>query len=157
MVGERQHKTADESLWSIETEGDAESRKDDDSKTPIRPTRKRFRVGDSPLIDRATRQMLNQTIVEAIKGALYEEISEMSDRIKYNLLETINKAVEGGIIQIRTEVEKLVSQNFETANRRYEVKIMSEAELFESYNTRDEIRIVGVKDSRSSDRSENCS
>ena len=46
-----------------------ESQTDDDSKTPIRPARKRLREGDSPMTDPATFQMPNQTIVEATKSA----------------------------------------------------------------------------------------
>ena len=145
MADERQQKPADEPLSSIEIEEVLESRTDDDSKTPIRPDIKRFREGDSPMTDTATCQMLNQTIVEATKSALSEVMPKMNERIKDSLLEAINKAVDEGIKQIRTEVEKV-----ESAERRCKLKTMSEAELLEPCNRRVIIRIVSVKEDRSS-------
>ena len=95
--------------------------------------------------------MLNQTIAEAIKSAI-SEVAEMSERIK-SLLEARNKAVDEGIEQMRTEVEKVVSEKIDRAERRCNLKTMSEAEILESYNRWDNIRIVGVKEDRSSDKS----
>ena len=150
MADEGQQKPADEPLSSIEIEEVSESRTYDDSKTPIRPHSKGFREGDSTMTDPANCQMLNQTIVEATKSLISEVMPEMSDRIKDSLLEAINKAVDDGIKQIRVEVEKFVSEKLESAERRCKLKTMSEAELLESYNRRDTIRIVGVKEDRSS-------
>ena len=94
--------------------------------------------------------MLNQTLVEATKSAKSEVKPEMSDRIKDSRLEAINKAVDEGIKQ-RTEVQKVISEKVESSERRYKLKTMSEAELLESYNRRDNIRILGVKKDRSTD------
>ena len=95
--------------------------------------------------------MSNQTIVEATKSAISEVMPEMSERIRDNFLEAINKEVDEGIKQIRAEVEKIVSEKVESAERRCKQKIISEADLIELYNRRDNIRIVGVKEDRSSD------
>ena len=92
MVDETQQKPAEEPLSTIEIEDFSESRTDDNSKTPIRPDRKRFRGGDSPMTEPATCQRLNQTIVKATKCAISEVMPDMSDRIKDSLLEAINKA-----------------------------------------------------------------
>ena len=72
MADERLQKPADKPVSSIETEEVLENRTDDDSKMPTRLDRKRFRGRDSPKIDPATCQMLNQTMVEVSKCAIYE-------------------------------------------------------------------------------------
>ena len=76
---------------------------------------------------------------------------EMSDRIKYSLLEAINKAVDGGINRIRTEVGEIINEKLESAERRCELKTMSDVEFVESFNRPDIISIVGVNEDRSSD------
>ena len=102
------------------------------------------------MTDPATCQMLNQTIVAARKNSISEIMPEMNDRIRGNLLEAINKTVDEGIKQIKTEVEKVVSEKVESAERRCNLKTMSEAELLESYKRRDNTRDVGTKEDRSS-------
>ena len=75
----------------------------------------------------------------------------MSDRIKNNFLETLNRAIDESIKQIRTEPENVVSEENESAERRRKTKTVSEAKLLESYKRQDNIRIVGVNEDRSSD------
>ena len=83
MADGTQEKSADEPLASIEIKEVSESRTDDESKTPIRPDRKRFREGYSPMSDPTTCHMRNQTLVEATKSsAIFEIMPEMGDRIK---------------------------------------------------------------------------
>ena len=103
------------------------------------------------MTDPTTCQMLNQTIVEASKSAISEVKPEMSDRVKDNLLEAINKAVDECIKQIWIEVEKVVSEKVERAERTCSLEAMSDVELLESYNRRDNIRNVGAVEDRSSD------
>ena len=151
MVDESQQKPAYDPPSLNEMEYFSESRTDDDSKTPIKPDRKRFTEGDSSMTDPALCQMLNQTIVKATKSPISEVMPEMNDRIKDNLLEAINKANDESIKQIRTEVEKVVSEKVESAERRCKLKTVFEDELLEFYNRWDNIRIVGVKEDRSFD------
>ena len=151
MVDERQQKPADQPTSSVEIEEVSESRTDDDSKTLIRPDRTHFREGYSPMTDPGTCQMLNQIIVKATKSAISEVVRELSDRIKDSLLEAINKAIDEGVEQTRTEVEEVISEQVEKAERRCELKTMSAAELFEFYKWQENIRIVGVNQNRSSD------
>ena len=151
MADEKQQKPADEPLSSIETEEVSKNRTNDDSKTLVRPDRRRFREGDCLMTDPQTCQMLIQTIVEAPKGAISEVMPEKSDNVTESLLEAINKVVKENIKQIRTEVEKVVCEKHGSAERRCKLKTMSEVELLRSYNRLENMRIVGVKEDRGSD------
>ena len=72
MADERQQNPVAEPLSSIESEEILESQTDDDSIMPTRLDRKRIRGRDSPKIDPATCQMLNQTMTEVTKSAINE-------------------------------------------------------------------------------------
>ena len=69
-----------------------------------------------------------------------------------SFLEALNKAVDAGIKQMRTELAKVVSENLESAERRCKLITMPQLELLEAHNGRDNIRSVGVKEDRSSDK-----
>ena len=86
------------------------------------------------------------TLVEAQKSVTSEVLTEMSDRIKNSLLEATNKAVYESIKKMRIKVEKVVSENVESTERRLKLKTMFEAEFIEPYNKQDNIRSLVVKD-----------
>ena len=104
------------------------------------------------MIDPANCQMLNQNIVKATKSAISDVMPELNDRTKDNLFEATNQANDESIKQIRAEVEKVVSEKVESAERRCILKTVFEDELLESYNSWDNILFVGVKEDRSSDK-----
>ena len=54
--------------------------------------------------------------MEATKSAISEVMPEMSDKIKVSILETINKAVHGGIKQMQTEVERMSVKKLKELN-----------------------------------------
>ena len=54
--------------------------------------------------------------MEANKRAIYEVIPKMSDKIKDSILKATNKAVNEGIQQLKTEVEKLLVEKLKMLN-----------------------------------------
>ena len=65
-------------------------------------------------------------------------------RKKTSLNGAIEHSLDEVMEQTESEVEKLLSEMFETVEWRYNLKTMSEAELLESHR-RKALRIVGLK------------
>ena len=105
----------------------------------IKGNNKRSRVSLSPE-ELSNENRVNSSIEAGIQKALEDLIPTIVQKLKKELSETINAIVEDKFKTLRAELED--HSNFE--RRKIELKALSETEFLQTYNRRDNIKILGL-------------
>ena len=95
---------------------------------------KRMRSELSPISELSKLDNIEKLVEAGVEKSLQKHFSQLSDQLISQMRILLDEAVKS----IKTELRSEMMEN------RLELKMKSEAELLESYNRRENIRIIGV-------------
>ena len=113
---------------------------------------KRSRTELSPLYELSKKDTLQNQIETAVEKSLEKFLSRLND----DLLDKLKLLIENAVNTLKTQLQEEMT----SMENRMNLKMMSEIELLENYNRRENIRIVGLPESVSDEngkfRGESC-
>ena len=115
--------------------------------TPIpKSSSKRMRVSFSPDLQSASEanNSLNETIESTIEKVLESQIPKIVEKLETSLSAIFKSLINQGLQDIKESVLKETMETIEMETRKCNLKSVSEAELLEKYNRRDNVRIIGL-------------
>ena len=113
--------------------------------TPLaKPDNKRLCSELSPMMEESD---LTKTVNETIQAVLTSSMPEIMKTIQDQLTVKIKAAVDECLRSLREDITKEVKQTVFYAEERSDLKAKCESEMLESYNRRENVRIIGMPDS----------
>ena len=100
---------------------------------------KRSRTELSPLYELSNKDTLQNQIETAVEKSLEKILSRLND----DLLDKLKLLIENAVNTLKTQLQEEMT----SMENRMNLKMMSEIELLENYNRRENIRIVGLPES----------
>ena len=87
---------------------------------------------------------LNETIESTIEKVLESQIPKIVEKLETSLSAIFKSLINQGLQDIKESVLKETMETIEMETRKCNLKIISEAELLEGYNRRNDVRIIGL-------------
>ena len=97
---------------------------------------KRMRSELSPISELSNLDNIDKLVEAGVERSLQKHFSQLSDQLINQMRILLDEAVKSIKTELRSEMISM--------EKRLELKMKSEAELLESYNRRENIRIIGV-------------
>ena len=116
--------------------------------TPVaKADNKRLRSAFSPTDDNDNNDELKNTIQEAVASAIPGIVKIIEEQI----IQSIQSAIDERLNKAKDEIKKEVNESIYYAEERCNLKAKCESELLESYNRRENVRIIGLPEEVSDD------
>ena len=119
--------------------------------TPIpKASSKRMCVSFSPDLQSLSEanNSLNETIESTIEKVLEFQIQKIVEKLESSLSAIFKYLINQGLQDIKESVIKEFLETIEMETRKCNLKSVSEAELLEGYNRRDNVRIIGLPEEK---------
>ena len=113
--------------------------------TPItRQDPKRKHLSLSPCVEES--EEISTIVQKAVNDSLRKIIPEITESLKDTLQTIISEMISKAIEPVKTTIMSAVEQNMKDLELKMSLKAMSEAEQLESYNRRENIRVIGLSE-----------
>ena len=101
-------------------------------------------------VDDAMQEAIKKAIPDAVQEAIRKAIPGLIASIKDELKDFIKATVDTSVKEMKNEIVQFVQAETDDIQAKNEAQILCEAELLETYNRRDNIKIFGVNEADAS-------